>query len=113
VAIVVWLLALGATVRLTRLLTDDSFPPSAWIRSEVGGMFGYVSDERGKGGKLYTLVTCRWCASMWIGAAVFAWAWYLGRTLWFLAPASVLVWSFAAGLSAQLEGGQPSDPEES
>lgn len=89
--VVVWLLALGATMRLTRLVTQDTFPPAALLRSKVGSRFGYDHAA-------YDLVTCVWCASWWLAAPVLAAAVLLGDSWWFLLPASALTFSLLSGM---------------
>lgn len=77
----------GAAYRLTKLVTDDVI--TAPIRDGiVEWSYGRLPDiavERARGEtwsdvaigdedapKLATLITCRWCAGVWIGAAVVA-----------------------------------------
>ena len=80
----------GAAYRLTKLLTDDEIteePRAALVRRSFAGCgLEYDADENevaldvvqryrvehGPPPKLATLVTCRWCAGVWIGAGVVA-----------------------------------------
>lgn len=54
-----------SVARLTRLLTNDDFPPSEWIRT--------TWDKITKEGAWSALARCLWCASPYITAAVLAW----------------------------------------
>ena len=81
------LLALGATIRLTRLATREELPPlpaaRAWLaaRLDVAGAYDRGEPEP----PLWTLVTCQWCLSFWLGLAVLTsgaligshWSWRL------------------------------------
>lgn len=87
----VWLLTLGATLRTTRLITDDAIagPPRAWI------MRHYGPDH-------WTsyLLHCPWCISPYIGAALYTAAWYIGHTPAWLITTSVLTASWIIGITA-------------
>lgn len=114
-----------ATYRLTRLVTADDLaavPRDAVVRwsyehsrdlagrrraasgggAPVEGWSDYaIGDDNPP--KLATLVTCRWCASMWLGLGVVA-ARRLFPRAW--APlASALTYSAGAALLARLEDG--------
>lgn len=52
------LVGILASARLTRLLTEDTWPPSVWIRLK----WAELTDD----GPWADLVTCPWCASPWI-----------------------------------------------
>lgn len=85
-----------AVARLTRIATTDAVfdRPRGWFIRRVGpeSMAAY-------------LVVCTWCMSMWIAAPA-AWAaWAYGDTPWFQVPAVALALSYAAGLTARMEGG--------
>lgn len=90
-----WLLALGATIRLTRLLTLDTFPPVVWLRLRVMARFGSESSW-------YELVTCPWCMSFWAALAMLLFALFAGGSLVFLIITSALVFSLVAGYTANL-----------
>ena len=53
-----------ATARLTRLITADEYPPSAWLRTKW--------DALTRDGKWSLLVHCHWCASPYVAAVVLA-----------------------------------------
>lgn len=63
VAVVVGLLS---AARLTRLLTQDSFPPAAWLRRK----WDEVTDD----GDWSILAHCHWCMGPWMTLPVGAWA---------------------------------------
>lgn len=46
------------SARLTRLLTEDTWPPSVWVRLK----WAEITDD----GPWSDLVTCPWCAAPWI-----------------------------------------------
>jgi hypothetical protein len=84
------LLAIGATARLTRLVTEDSITER--FRSWVVLKFGDDSAAD-------TLVHCPWCASVWLGSLVVAGALVLPPDL-FRGGALALTASHLAALSA-------------
>lgn len=109
----------AAAYRLTRLVTDDTitqgwrrrFVEAAYVNAgRASGMRAHVDDMGGwdevarldpDAPKLATLVTCRYCAGVWLGAAVVAarlsmprqWRW----------AARALTAAAVAGLLAGLE----------
>jgi hypothetical protein len=54
-----------SVARLTRLLTQDTYPPAAWVRAKWSAL---TND-----GPWSDLVTCPYCAAPYITAAVLAW----------------------------------------
>lgn len=99
------LLAVGATLRLTRLIYADTitFPFRDWLASKnppgakptrTTRFFRFVED----------MVSCPWCLSVWVGCAVAPLAWFLGPTLWFVIPALMLTASQVAGMVLAREG---------
>lgn len=96
-----WAVALfgfGIVARVTRFLNSDYLfePVRDWLERKTGA------------GKLYYLVTCPWCASIWVAAPVAAiaawplsslegrWAWTAFVGLWF-------GWSYLYGRLAMTE----------
>ena len=63
-ALVVGLLS---TARLTRLITQDEFPPSVWLRIKW--------DDATDGSSWNTLLHCHWCLSPWLVIPIGSWAW--------------------------------------
>ncbi|GGG04136.1 hypothetical protein GCM10007304_17830 [Rhodococcoides trifolii] len=89
--VTVFLLALGATARLTRLISDDYV--TRYLRALVIRRRGADSDSA-------YLVTCPWCLSPYIGAAIFTTAWFYGEHPGFLIPAMVATASYIIGIAA-------------
>ncbi|WP_282775879.1 hypothetical protein [Nocardia sp. CC201C] len=86
-----FLLAFGAIARLTRLVTDDYL---------TRGLRVFVIRRTGADSILTYLVTCAWCLSVWVAAAVFALAYFHGGEPWFIWPAAALTASWLYGLAA-------------
>lgn len=78
-------LLIGATLRITRLLTVDAIfeTPRSWLERKLPEGVAYM-------------LRCDWCMSMYVGIAVFTLAWY--------AP-STPVWIAAGALAASLIAG--------
>lgn len=97
----VWLLlllAVLATARLTRLVTDDAIldrPRDAIYRRSPDGALAYF-------------VSCPWCVSMWLGAGVAAAVYWRGDEPWVQVPLIALAASHITGLLA-LKAGQLED----
>lgn len=98
------LLVIGATFRLTRLVTTDRVTlrvrEAIWTRDVDRGKV----DEEGKAdGALSYLVDCPWCVSMYLAwpPAVAAVWWPENRGVWLVLAA--LTASAATGLLAQVE----------
>ncbi|MGP4003436.1 hypothetical protein [Streptomyces sp. 8N706] len=89
--LVVFFLSLGISCRITRFITKDLLAEG--IRSWAAGRFG--DDSR----PAY-LVTCSWCTSIWVAAAVVPLAYWIGDTLWFQGAAMVLTLSYLTGLAS-------------
>lgn len=87
-------LVMLATFRLTRFVVDDTFPPMRWLRDRIafrarkqGHRVADFFDE---------LITCPWCASIWIAAGV---TWATDRLLAGGLTAPVLVALAASGIT--------------
>lgn len=96
------LLAIGATVRLTRLLTLDviTFPIRDWLaaRTQDASTKDKISLRVRLLAFVEEMVTCTWCLSIWIGVPVVAVAWSYGETGWFVVPALMLTASLVTGM---------------
>lgn len=80
-------LLIGATLRLTRLLTSDAILEP--LRSRFTGRIGYM-------------VRCDWCMSWWVGLVVFLVGWNApDPAVWIVSGA--LTASHVAGLLALIE----------
>lgn len=88
--LLLWVLAIA---RATRLVTTDVItdPPRLWLIVRVPDKLGY-------------LLTCQWCASMWIAAAVIPFAWNWPTAWWTFGPALVGAASHITGLLARIGG---------
>lgn len=62
------LVGIISTARLTRLITQDEFPPSVWFRIKW--------DNATDGSSWNTLFHCHWCLAPWLVIPVAAWAWF-------------------------------------
>lgn len=85
-------LLIGATIRCTRLATTDAIfeTPRAAV-------------ERWLPEKVAYLIRCNWCASVWVGFAVFLFGWYAPATM-VLIVAGALTASQLAGWAALATG---------
>lgn len=91
VTLIVYALAI---TRLTGLITTDYLTSGPRDR-----LVGWLDDTPGSFGALVAkLITCAWCASIWISAAAVPLIWFYGQTLWLLFPALVGAYSQAAGM---------------
>lgn len=54
--------------RVTRLLAQDLFPPTAWLR----GKWDAVTND----GPWSLLMHCHWCLSPYVTAGIGAWGWF-------------------------------------
>lgn len=91
--ITIFLLTLGAIARLTRLITSDYI--ARHIRVWAIRRFGPDHD-------LAYLVTCPWCLSVWIAAALTPAAWFWGEHPGFVIPAAALTISYLIGIAASV-----------
>lgn len=94
VALATFLLILGATARLTRLITTDVL--LAGLRHRVEYRFGDSSLPA-------YLITCTWCMGLWIGTCVTAVAVLTHANGLFVLPAVVLTTSYLVGLLSGVE----------
>jgi hypothetical protein len=87
-----------ATYRLTRLVVTDDFPPVRWARNRLTRTrWEWVED----------LVTCSWCASGWVAAALVAAVDLAGASVpvpWLVWPASWAVGAWLAHVEPDRKG---------
>lgn len=83
-----FLLALGATARLTRLITADYL---------TRGIRFWAVRRWGPDHDIPYLLTCAWCSGLWIAGAVCTIAWFYGHTAPYLIATSALTvsWLYA------------------
>jgi hypothetical protein len=87
-----FLLAFGATSRITRFVVKDTLAAS--FRT-------WVADRFGDDSKPAYLVTCSWCTSIWIACGVAPLAYYLDESPWIRIPAVALSLSYLAGVASR------------
>jgi hypothetical protein len=95
-----------ATARLTGLITVDTItePARQWVLRHL--------PLHAPGPFLAALITCAWCASVWVGFAVAPLALWRPTTTWVLYPALALAFAQFVGMSADLNRGEPTpDPQ--
>lgn len=97
-------LAVLATARLTRLITTDVLFEGTRARL-VQLVIGHEGDAKLWRGKVGYLVVCDWCASMYVGAAVFGAWWTWGETMWFIWATGALTASYVTGALSARNGG--------
>jgi hypothetical protein len=88
-------LLIGATIRLTRLLTTDALlePGRALVERHVPAKVAY-------------LIRCDWCMSVWVGFATFLLGWYAPDTaVWVVSGAltSSLITGWSTLITAAVE----------
>lgn len=85
-----------SVMRLTRLVTLDTLTDRFWLRL-VNVLGRWPSAQHW----FTKLITCTWCASMWVAPPVVTAGYFYGHTTWFTIAAMVLVSSQLVGLLAQ------------
>lgn len=88
-------LMVGATARVTRLLVADAFPPIAMARSRFAA----------RGDWQEYLAECPWCAAVYVAGAITG-----AVTAWYGLPAPLLVWGSVAYAAAWIVGAETHDP---
>lgn len=109
------LITIGAAARLTRLATRDTitqplrekllYTPAQRAARTAGQPLPAPANPRSARLRLwaYELVTCDWCAGLWISTAAVALASLLGPTPWLVVPGAALAASYAVGWLAAHE----------
>jgi len=90
--VVPFLLALGATLRITRFLAKDVL--AAPIRAQV-------IRRTGPDSRWTELSTCPWCLSIYVATAAVCAAWWAGGSAWFQIPAFALTISYLVGVAGR------------
>jgi fatty acid desaturase len=94
-ALVIYALAI---TRLTGLITQDAITDPlrdrliAWLDNRPATL----------GSTVATLITCPWCAGMWVSLAAAPVIWWLGDSPWLLIPALALAFAQIVGMTAQV-----------
>lgn len=87
-----------AVARVTGLITTDTITESA--RDAV---IGWLDDRpRTLGSYLAVLITCPWCASVWLGLLASPMIWLWGDSPVMLVPALALAFSQVTGMISDL-----------
>lgn len=84
------LVGIISTARITRLITQDTFPPSAWLRSRWDGL----TEES----PWNTLMHCHWCLAPWIIIPVAAWGFLADFNIWWWLVNGWLAASYLASI---------------
>lgn len=80
-----------SVARLTRLITQDTYPPVVWLRVWWEDLTDGTGWEK--------LATCPWCAAPYIAAAIGAWGWLTDfQTAWWV----VNIWLAGSYLAAMV-----------
>lgn len=92
-SVLTMVLVLGATARLTRLVTTDRIleAPRDWVLDRVNPL-----------GLLTYMLGCPWCISIYVGSGAATAGYLVGDTLWFSIPALALTASYVTGVAATL-----------
>ncbi|MES4890088.1 hypothetical protein [Streptomyces sp. NPDC096012] len=90
-SVAVFLISLGATCRITRFVTKDTL---------AAGFRVWTADRFGDDSRPAYLVSCGWCTSIWVAAAVTPTAFLAGDTLAFKIAATALTLSYIAGVAS-------------
>jgi hypothetical protein len=86
-----------AVARVTGLITVDTITESARNRVLV-----WLDDRpRTLGSTVATLITCAWCAGMWVSAVAAPLVWWWGASPWMLVPALALAFSQVTGMISE------------
>lgn len=97
----VWLLLLIYTLavaRVTGLIVADSITEPVRDR-----LIGWLDDTPGSAGDWFaSLITCPWCAGMWVSLVAAPLVWFWGDSPVMLIPALALAFSQATGATANL-----------
>ena len=96
-----WLfvVVIGASARLTRLVTADSittFARTAFLRRFKGEVAARTAAE---------FITCPWCVGFWVALSVTLSAYAWGDQLWFIVATTALTVAHVVGLLARLDRG--------
>jgi hypothetical protein len=85
-------LTAGLILRLTRLVVADQISHRLRLR---------IALRLGVNHPITTLITCTWCMSVWIAAAVCTAAWWWADTRWWFLFALAATASLAAGWTSR------------
>ena len=87
-----------AVARVTGLIVTDTITEP--VRDRI---VTWLDDTPGSSGEWFaTLITCPWCASIWLAALASPLIWFWGDTPVMLIPAIALAFSQVAGMTSDL-----------
>lgn len=87
-----------AVARVTGLITADAITEPVRDR-----MIGWLDDTPGSAGQWFaTLITCPWCASVWVAFTASPLIWFWGDSAVMLIPAVALAFSQVTGMTSDL-----------
>ena len=90
-SVCVFLLALGAALRITRFVNRDTL---------AGPFRAWVIRRWGLESKAAVFVGCPWCVGVWACAGTIAAGYWWGDRAWFVVPAAVLSAAWLVGIAA-------------
>lgn len=83
-----------AVARVTGLITQDTLTEPARDR-----LLGWLDNRPATlGSAVATLVTCSWCAGMWVSLIAAPVVWWLGDSPWLMIPALTFAFSQLTGM---------------
>lgn len=87
-----------AVTRLTGLITQDTITEN--IRDRI---IGWLDDRPATlGAMVAKLITCPWCAGMWVALVAAPLIWWHGTNPWLLVPALALALAQFVGMTSQI-----------
>lgn len=87
-----------AITRLTGLITQDAITEPARDR-----LISWLDNRPATlGSSLATLITCPWCAGMWVSLIAAPLVWWWGDSPWLLIPALALAFSQLTGMTSDI-----------
>lgn len=85
-----------AVARVTGLIVSDSITEPA-----RDTLIGWLDDRpKTLGSAIATLITCPWCAGMWVSLIASPLVWFWGDTPWIIVPGLALAFSQVTGMAA-------------
>ena len=87
-----------AVARITGLIVSDTITEPA-----RDALIGWLDDRpKTAGAALATLITCPWCASIWVAFIASPFVWFFGHSPVMLIPAIALAFSQVTGMFSNL-----------
>jgi fatty acid desaturase len=87
-----------AVARITGMITQDAITEPLRDR-----LIGWLDNRPATlGSAIATLVTCPWCAGMWVSLIAAPIVWWLGDSPWLLIPALAFAFSQVTGMTSDV-----------